>query len=387
MRQCHLNTCPVGVATSQEKLRAKFKGTPDNLVRFFNAVAQEVREIMAKLGYRTINEMIGRTESLRQRVVPDHPKANTLDLSPLLVDVAKGDSTMVRYATRSRNDAPEDRTLDDIIMQDAKEAINDAQPITLSYKITNVNRSAGTMVSGEIGYQWGEEGLPPGTINLLLHGSSGQSFGAFLAPGVRLVLTGEANDYVGKGMSGGEIVIKPVTPRKYTPSECIVLGNTVMYGATGGALYANGRGGERFCVRNSGGTAVVEGVGDHCCEYMTNGTVVVLGPTGKNFGAGMTGGVAYVLDEGNTFLDRYNPQLITPARLENADDITTLKEFIYKHLELTESAKAQAILADWQAYEGKFWKVSPTVPAAAPAPVEEKPKDEQVINENVTASR
>ncbi len=387
VRQCHLNTCPVGVATSQEKLRAKFKGTPDNLVRFFNAVAQEVREIMAKLGYRTINEMIGRTESLRQRVVPDHPKANTLDLSPLLVDVAKGDSTMVRYATRSRNDAPEDRTLDDIIMQDAKEAINDAQPITLSYKITNVNRSAGTMVSGEIGYQWGEEGLPPGTINLLLHGSSGQSFGAFLAPGVRLVLTGEANDYVGKGMSGGEIVIKPVTPRKYTPSECIVLGNTVMYGATGGALFANGRGGERLCVRNSGGTAVVEGVGDHCCEYMTNGTVVVLGPTGKNFGAGMTGGVAYVLDEGNTFLDRYNPQLITPARLENADDITTLKEFIYKHLELTESAKAQAILADWQAYEGKFWKVSPTVPAAAPAPVEEKPKDEQVINENVTASR
>ncbi len=387
VRQCHLNTCPVGVATSQEKLRAKFKGTPDNLVRFFNAVAQEVREIMAKLGYRTINEMIGRTESLRQRVVPDHPKANTLDLSPLLVDVAKGDSTMVRYATRSRNDAPEDRTLDDIIMQDAKEAINDAQPITLSYKITNVNRSAGTMVSGEIGYQWGEEGLPPGTINLLLHGSSGQSFGAFLAPGVRLVLTGEANDYVGKGMSGGEIVIKPVTPRKYTPSECIVLGNTVMYGATGGALYANGRGGERLCVRNSGGTAVVEGVGDHCCEYMTNGTVVVLGPTGKNFGAGMTGGVAYVLDEGNTFLDRYNPQLITPARLENADDITTLKEFIYKHLELTESAKAQAILADWPAYEGKFWKVSPTVPAAAPAPVEEKPKDEQVINENVTASR
>ncbi|MBN8710377.1 MAG: glutamate synthase subunit alpha [Verrucomicrobia bacterium 61-8] len=387
VRQCHLNTCPVGVATSQEKLRAKFKGTPDNLVRFFNAVAQEVREIMAKLGYRTINEMIGRTESLRQRVVPDHPKANTLDLSPLLVDVAKGDTTMVRHATRSRNDGPEDRTLDDIIMQDAKEAINDAQPITLSYKITNVNRSAGTMVSGEIGYQWGEEGLPPGTINLLLHGSSGQSFGAFLAPGVRLVLTGEANDYVGKGMSGGEIVIKPVTPRKYTPSECIVLGNTVMYGATGGALYANGRGGERLCVRNSGGTAVVEGVGDHCCEYMTNGTVVVLGPTGKNFGAGMTGGVAYVLDEGNTFLDRYNPQLITPARLENADDITTLKEFIYKHLELTESAKAQAILADWQAYEGKFWKVSPTVPAAAPAPAEEKPKDEQVINENVTASR
>lgn len=385
VRQCHLNTCPVGVATLDDRLRGKFKGTADNVVLFFNAVAQEVREIMARLGFRTINEMVGRTECLQQRHIPDHPKANTVNLAPLLLDVAKDDSTMVRYATRSRNDGPEDRTLDDIIMQDAKEAINDAKPITLSYKITNVNRSTGTMVSGEIGYQYGEEGLPEGTIDLRFHGSSGQSFGAFLAPGVKLVLTGEANDYVGKGMSGGEIVIKAVTPRKYKPNECIILGNTVMYGATGGVLYANGRGGERLCVRNSGGTAVVEGVGDHCCEYMTNGTVVILGPTGKNFGAGMTGGVAYVLDMEDAFLDRYNSQLITPNRLTADEDIVALKELIYNHHDRTESEIAKEILSDWSKYQDKFWKVTPTVPASKPIATEEK-KDEAVINENVTAS-
>jgi glutamate synthase (NADPH/NADH) large chain/glutamate synthase (ferredoxin) len=296
---------------------------------------------------------------------------------------------MVRHATRARNDGPEDRTLDDLIMQDAHEAINDTKPISLDYKITNINRSVGTMVSGEIGYQYGEEGLPEGTIELNFKGSSGQSFGAFLAPGVRLILTGEANDYVGKGMSGGEIIIKAIPERKYTPADCIILGNTVMYGATGGSLFANGKGGERFCVRNSGGTAVVEGVGDHCCEYMTGGTVVVLGPTGKNFGAGMTGGEGYILDMEDDFLDRYNPQLITPERLTNEEDITALKAFIYKHLEVTESETAKNILADWATYQPKFWKVRPTVPAAKPV-VEEKPKDEageQVINENVTASR
>jgi len=388
VRQCHLNTCPVGVATLDDKLRGKFKGKPENVVTFFNAVALEVREIMARLGFRTINEMIGHTECLRQRKIADHPKANTLDLSRLLVDVAKGDSTLVRHATRSRNDGPEDRTLDDIILQDAKEAINDGKPITLSYRITNTNRSTGTQVSGEIGYQYGEEGLPAGTVDLRFAGSSGQSFGAFLTPGVRLILTGEANDYVGKGMSGGEIIIKAITQRKYVPYDCIILGNTVMYGATGGALFANGRGGERFCVRNSGGTAVVEGVGDHCCEYMTNGTVVVLGSTGKNFGAGMTGGVAYVLDLGDTLLDSYNPQLITPERLSAEGDVVALKELIYKHLELTESEIAKEILSDWPKYSVKFWKVSPTVPAAKPVVAEEKKPDEpaRVITENITAT-
>lgn len=389
VRQCHLNTCPVGVATLDERLRAKFKGKPEYVVNYFNAVAGEVREIMARLGFRTINEMIGQTECLAQRKVPDHPKANTLNLSRLLVDVAKGDSTMVRHATRFRNDGPEDRTLDDIILQDAKEAINDGKPITLSYKIANTNRSVGTQVSGEIGYQYGGEGLPEGTVNLRFSGSSGQSFGAFLAPGVKLILTGEANDYVGKGMSGGEIIIRAISPRKYTPHDCIILGNTVMYGATGGALYANGRGGERFCVRNSGATAVVEGVGDHCCEYMTNGTVVVLGSTGKNFGAGMTGGVAFVLDMEDAFLERYNPQLITPHRLEAPEDVNTLKALIYQHIERTDSERAREILADWPKFSGKFWKVAPTVPPASPTPAPEKKSEDagQVINENVTVAR
>jgi len=388
VRQCHLNTCPVGVATLDDRLRGKFKGSADNVVTFFNAVAGEVREIMAQLGFRTISEMIGRVDCLRQRVLADHPKANTVDLSKLLVDPARGDSAAVRHATRERNDGPEDRTIDDVIMQDAKEAINDGKPIVLEYKVANTNRSVGTQLSGEIGYQYGEEGLPPNTIEVRLLGSAGQSLGAFLAPGVRLVLTGESNDYVGKGMSGGEIIIKPRSPRHFKAQDCMIIGNTVMYGATGGALYASGRAGERFCVRNSGGTAVVEGVGDHCCEYMTNGTVVILGNTGKNFGAGMTGGTAYVLDVEDRFESLYNPQLITPYRLEAAEDIAALQGFIYKHLETTESELAKEILGNWTGYLGKFWKVIPTIPAAKPAEsTPEDKKDEAVINENVTASR
>lgn len=370
VRQCHLNTCPVGVATLDDRLRGKFKGKADHVVAFFNAVAHEVREIMANLGFRTINEMIGRVDCLKQRHVPDHPKANTLDLSRLLVDVAKDDPAVIRHATRDRNDGPEDRTLDEIVLQDAKDAINDAKPISLSYKVKNTDRAVGTQVSGEIGYQHGEPGLPEGTVELKLEGSAGQSFAAFLAPGVRLILTGEANDYVGKGMSGGEIIVKAPAERKFIPGECIIIGNTVMYGSTGGSLYANGRAGERFCVRNSGGTAVVEGVGDHACEYMTNGTVVILGPTGKNFGAGMTGGVAYVLDLQDEFTTRYNPQLVVPSRLEDPDDVNKLKELTYNHLEKTESATAKEILADWNTYAPKFWKVAPI--AAPPKPPEAK---------------
>lgn len=385
VRKCHLNTCPVGVATLDETLRGKFKGRPENVVAFFNAVAQEVREIMASLGFRSINEMVGRTECLRQRVIPDHPKANTVNLSRLLVDVAKDDPSAVRHATRDTNDGPEDRPLDEIILQEARDAISDGKPIVLSYKVSNTNRSVGTQVSGEIGYQWGEDGIPEGTVEICLSGSAGQSLGAFLAPGVKIVLTGEANDYVGKCMSGGQIVIKPRTPRLFNARECMIIGNTVMYGATGGQLFAYGRTGERFCVRNSGGTAVVEGVGDHGCEYMTNGTVVILGPVGKNFGAGMTGGVAYVLDEDGRFLDNYNPQLITPTRLTEEKDIVALQSLIYKHLENTESETARDILADWSTYAGKFWVVRPTVPAASKTKDEDS--DKKVISENVTASK
>src|SRR5579871_3750615 len=330
VRQCHLNTCPVGVATQDEKLRGKFKGTPEMVVNFFNAVAAEVREILASLGVRKLTDIIGHPELLKQRHVPNHPKANTLNLKKLLANMADNEDAP-RYCTRSRNDGVHERPLDDIILQDAKDAITEQQPISLSYRVTNVNRSVGTKVSGEIGYQYGEAGLPEGTLELKLEGSAGQSFGTFLAPGIRLILEGEANDYVGKGMSGGEIIVKPSPGHKFVAGDNSIVGNTCIYGATGGTLLANGRAGERFGVRNSGATAVVEGVGDHGCEYMTGGTVVVLGRTGKNFGAGMTGGLAYVLDVEERFGDLYNPGLVGIERL-NDEDKGIVQQLIYKHL-------------------------------------------------------
>jgi len=378
VRQCHLNTCPVGIATQDERLRAKFKGKPENIVAFFDAVAQEMRELMASLGIRTVNELIGRVDLLRQREIPDHPKANLLDLKPLLVDVA-GDSGVPRHATRDSNDGPAEHTLDDTIMQDAKDAINDGRPISRSYKIKNTNRSVGTRVSGEIGYQWGEAGLPERSIELKLTGSAGQSLGAFLSPGIRIILTGEANDYVGKGMSGGEIIVRPPAKRGFVAHDNVIVGNTLLYGASGGIFFANGRAGERFDVRNSGATAVVEGIGDHGCEYMTNGVVIVLGSTGKNFGAGMTGGVAYVLDLAEKFATRINPELIVLERLEETADLDLVKGLVYRHLEETESEYAREILADWPRFQAKFWKVCPkTVPSKVVEP-ELKPAAAAVV--------
>jgi glutamate synthase domain-containing protein 2/glutamate synthase domain-containing protein 3 len=377
VRQCHLNTCPVGVATQDERLRAKFKGKPEYVVNFFNAVAQEVREIMAQLGLATFNELVGRVEWLRQREVKDHPKANKLNLTRLLANVAKDDDTIVRHNTWDRNDPPWGRRLDDVILQDAREAVNDQLPVSLSYKIKNTNRTVGAKLSGEIAYLWGEQGLPEGTIELKLSGSAGQSFGAFLTHGVKLILTGEANDYVGKGMGGGEIIIKPFAERKYVPRENSIIGNTCLYGATGGEFFAAGRAGERFAVRNSGVSAVIEGVGDHGCEYMTRGTVVILGPTGKNFGAGMTGGVAYILDEDSALKRNLNPELVLMEPLTDETDAVLVKELIYKHLERTDSELAKEILGDWTAFQQKFWKVRPIhVPsiqpvAPPPAPVVE----------------
>ncbi|MHA3773339.1 glutamate synthase large subunit [Verrucomicrobiota bacterium sgz303538] len=386
VRQCHLNTCPVGIATQDEKLRGKFKGTPDMLVNFFNGVAEEVRVILAGLGVRSLTELIGRTEFLRQREVPNHPKANKLDLSRLLVDVVGKDDPNPRFCTRDRNNGPHERPLDDIILQDAKDAIVDARKMSLHYRVRNVNRSVGTKVSGEIGYQYGDAGLPEGTLELKLEGSAGQSFGAFLAPGVKLVLSGEANDYVGKGMSGGEIIVRPPEEHKFAPHENSIVGNTCLYGATGGTLLANGRAGERFGVRNSGGVAVVEGVGDHGCEYMTGGTIVVLGQTGKNFGAGMTGGAAYVLDLEERFSDLYNPGLVVAERLTDEDKVV-LQQLIYRHLEATDSARAREILGDWPRFSGAFWKVKPRPPAAKPAEAHPPAKTEATISEKVIATQ
>ena len=378
VRKCHLNTCPVGVATLDEALRAKFNGKPENIVNFFNAVAGEVREIMASLGARTLNELIGRVDLLRQKKAVNHPKANTLNLARILADVSKDDPTAPRFHTRERNDGFVDRSLDDIILHDANEAINHGQPVSLSYKVRNTNRSVGTRVSGEIAYQHGEKGLAEGLLEIKLTGSAGQSLGAFLSPGLRLILTGEANDYVGKSMSGGAIVLKPRAVHKFVAHESMIAGNTCLYGATGGVFFACGRVGERFAVRNSGAAAVVEGVGDHGCEYMTNGTVVVLGATGRNFGAGMTGGTAYVLDLEDRFEGLYNRQLIRLDRLTEDGDVSALKGLIYQHLEATESTRAKEVLADWAKFQGKFWKVTPlppiaTKPAAAAATAAAKP--------------
>ncbi|MDP2887164.1 MAG: glutamate synthase large subunit [Ignavibacteria bacterium] len=356
VRQCHLNTCPVGIATQDEKLRARIDGNPDMLVRYLSAVANDVRQILAELSFRSLNEVIGRTDLLRQLTVTDHPKANTIDLSRILA--RRNYEREQRFRVWYRNDKP-DKPLDDTILQDVKDALRDKAPVVRSYRIRNTNRSIGAKLSGEIAYLYGDHGLPPNTIELRFTGSAGQSFGAFLVQGIKLVLIGEANDYVGKGMCGGEIVIAPPRQRMNNTHD-VVLGNTVLYGATRGALFACGRAGERFAVRNSGALAVVEGTGDHACEYMTNGSVVVLGTVGRNFGAGMTGGNAYVLDFLGDFRKRCNTELVRFHRLDDTEDERVLLSFISRHVEATNSVRAQKILMHWTEYQSMFWKVVPT---------------------------
>ena len=374
VRKCHLNTCPVGIATQDERLRAKYKGSPENIITFFNGVAQEVREILASLGARSLNEVIGHPEWLEQKKIENHPKANTLDLKPLLA-VPEVDETVARYRTRETNPVIEDGTLDDKILQKAKSSLQTRRPIQIKEKVTNLNRSVGTQLSGEMAYRAGDEAFPENTIQLALEGSAGQSLAAFLVKGVRLQLTGEANDYVGKGMSGGTVVVCPPPQAGFAAHANSIVGNTCLYGATGGSFFARGRAGERFAVRNSGVTAVVEGIGDHGCEYMTNGVVIVLGSTGKNFGAGMSGGLAYVFDEEGAFEKRFNTAMVGIGRLTDDDEPIradergnpiTLKDLIRRHLEETGSLRAKEILGDWARYAPFFWKVTPH-PTTAPA--------------------
>ncbi len=355
VRQCHLNTCPVGIATQDEKLRARIDAKPEMLIHYLNAVAHDARHILAELGFRSVDEIVGRTDLLRQRTVTDHPKANKVDLGGILArrDYERDQRLRVWY----RNDKP-DRPLDDIILQDIKDTLRDRTPVVRSYRIRNTNRSVGAKLSGEIAFLYGDGGLKPDTVQLNFEGSAGQSFGAFLVRGVKMVLSGEANDYVGKGMSGGTIILFPPRQRTNSSSD-VILGNTVLYGATGGTLLAAGRAGERFAVRNSGALAVVEGVGDHGCEYMTNGTVVVLGTAGRNFGAGMTGGVAYVLDLLGDFWQRCNKELVDVRRLQTAEEIRFLQSTVYRHLEATNSTRAQKVLMNWGEYQSMFWKIAP----------------------------
>jgi glutamate synthase domain-containing protein 2/glutamate synthase domain-containing protein 1/glutamate synthase domain-containing protein 3 len=377
VRQCHLNNCPVGVATTDPKFRAKFKGKPEYVVNFFNSVAQEVREIMARLGVAKMDDLIGRPEFLRQRQVPGHKKANMIDLSRVLKDVGKDlGQDAPRICLMNQNDGLDAHPLDDRIIQNAQFAIRDrAKVMPLRYKIKNTFRNIGTKLSGEIAFHHGNHGLPAGSVDVTCEGSAGQSFGTFLCGGIKLTLIGEANDYVGKGMCGGEIIIKP-SPRAHADFrswENSIMGNTVMYGATSGRLFAAGRAGERFCVRNSGATAVVEGIGDHGCEYMTGGTAVVLGAFGKNFGAGMSGGLAYLLDETGMFDKLHNPEMIQGVPVTDPEDVNQLKRLISEHLEFTGSLRAKAILDEWESYAPMFVRVT-----SKAEPVDVPPEDEVV---------
>ena len=369
-RQCHLNTCPVGVATQDPALRAKYPGTPEMVVNFMLGVANEVRAILANLGQRSLNDIIGRPELLQPIDLADYPKAAMLDLSEILTP-ADPTGTQPRYHLQERNDR-EDIPLDDQILADAAAAIEQKTSVQRSYSIRNTHRTVGAKLSGEIARRYGDAGLPDRTIQCHFEGSAGQSFGAFCISGVQFVLTGEANDYVGKGMAGGELIIKPAPAAPFRTYENTIIGNTVLYGATGGTLYAAGGVGERFCVRNSGATAVVESVGDHGCEYMTAGTVVILGETGRNFGAGMTGGTAYVLDEKGQFEKKYNPDWVKIAKVTVEADVKSLMALIQNHATYTGSQHAENILANWAAFLPHFWKVVTPPPPPLPAPVQLK---------------
>jgi glutamate synthase (NADPH/NADH) large chain/glutamate synthase (ferredoxin) len=393
VRKCHLNTCPVGIATTDPKFRAKFKGTPEMVINYFNGVAQEAREWMAKLGVRTLDELIGRPGFLSQRHIPDHPKANMLNLGPLLMDVVphvaantgEAPETISRICKRERNDgiakpALDLRILADVVAatsgtplpaglpeygadaipaaaHDAIALLPDRPPVALRYEVVNTDRNIGTRLSGRIAEVHGDHGLPDGTLHITCEGSAGQSFGCFLVSGVKLELIGEANDYVGKGMAGGEIVIRVSDRANFEAATNAICGNTCLYGATGGRLFANGRAGERFAVRNSGATTVVEGVGDHGCEYMTNGTVAILGRTGKNFGAGMSGGTAYVYDVDGRFYSRINPEMVVALPVKRSQDIAEVRALIEAHAEKTGSPRALKLLASWEETTRKLVRV------------------------------
>jgi len=358
MRKCHLNTCPVGVATQDPELRKKFQGQPEHVVNFFFFVAEDLRRIMAQLGFRSVNEMVGRVDCLVQRKDVEHWKAKGIDLSAILYDPPM--PSHVGRRQLQEQDHGLNAALDRKIIPQVQEALEKRTPVSLNLSISNVHRAAGTMLSGQIARRHGSAGLPDNTIRIHFTGCAGQSFGAFLAKGVTLTLEGEANDYVGKGLSGGKLVIYPPRASEFVAEENILVGNVCLYGATSGEVYFNGMAGERFAVRNSGATAVVEGVGDHGCEYMTNGLVVVLGKTGRNFAAGMTGGIAYVLDQEGTFATiGCNRSEVDLEPVTGAQDAELLRGLITRHSELTGSPQAKWILQNWEATLAKFIKVFP----------------------------
>lgn len=356
MRKCHLNTCPVGIATQDKRLIEYFKGQPQHVVNYFTFVATEIREIMAELGFKTINDMIGQVDSLEVDDNMRQKKSANLDLSPLLHAVETTDGSAA-YCTDDQDHALEE-ILDQELIKKSEVALDKGDKVEFDVDIFNYNRTTGTMLGGKIAKKYGDEGLPEGTIKINFTGTAGQSFGAFMTKGMELYLHGEGNDYVGKGMNGGLIVIKPTADSTLRSDTNWIAGNTLLYGATGGKIFLAGRAGERFAVRNSGCEAVVEGVGDHGCEYMTGGVVVVLGHTGRNFAAGMSGGVAYVMDQGRLFSRRCNPGMVDIEQVAEAD-FDNLKSRIEEHVKYTNSKIAKEILANWDEEVLKFVKVIP----------------------------
>ncbi|MBA0744480.1 hypothetical protein Gogos_007097 [Gossypium gossypioides] len=360
MRKCHKNTCPVGIATQDPVLREKFAGEPEHVINFFFMLAEEVREIMSQLGFRTVTEMVGRSDMLEvdKEVLSNNEKLQNIDLSLLLRPAADIRPEAAQYCIQ-KQDHGLDMALDQKLIKLSTAALEKGLPVYIETPICNVNRAVGTMLSHEVTKCYHLAGLPAGTIHIKLSGSAGQSLGAFLCPGIMLELEGDSNDYVGKGLSGGKIVVYPPKGSRFDPKENIVIGNVALYGATSGEAYFNGMAAERFCVRNSGAKAVVEGVGDHGCEYMTGGTVVVLGKTGRNFAAGMSGGIAYVLDVDGKFQSRCNPELVDLDKIEEEEDIVTLKMMIQQHQRHTNSQLAREVLADFESLLPKFIKVFP----------------------------
>ncbi len=385
MRKCHLNTCPVGVATQDPVLRKRFTGQPEHVINYFFFVAEELREIMAQLGFRTVNEMIGRVDRLDMKKAIDHWKAKGVDLSRILHQVHPKQGAAI-WNCESQDHGLE-TALDHELIAAARPSIEHGQPVRLEREIRNVDRTAGAMLSGEVARVHGHAGLPEDTIVVRFTGTAGQSFGAFLARGVSLELWGDANDYVGKGLSGGRVVVRQPKGISRDPARNIIVGNTVLYGAIAGEAYFQGVAGERFAVRNSGAVCVVEGTGDHGCEYMTGGVVVVLGETGRNFAAGMSGGIAYVYDPQGAFAANCNPAMVDLGKVEPESggsedpeaprdrapsaydsgmgdplrfDAERLRILIERHLRYTGSAKARELLDNWVTALTHFVKVTPT---------------------------
>jgi glutamate synthase (NADPH/NADH) large chain len=353
MRVCHLDTCPVGVATQNPKLRERYTGQAEHVVNYFRFIAEEVRELLAELGFRTLDEAIGRADLLDVDEAVTHWKASGLDLAPVFAmpEPAFGSA---RRRVRAQ-DHGLDRALDRTLIELADKALEDALPVEIDLPVRNVNRTVGTLLGAEITRRYGADGLDDGTVAITLTGSAGQSLGAFLPKGVTIDLIGDANDYVGKGLSGGRIVVRPHPESAFAAELQVIAGNVIGYGATSGEIYLRGRVGERFCVRNSGATAVVEGVGDHAFEYMTGGIAVVLGPVGRNLAAGMSGGTAYVLDLDKRQVNREMVELQRPS----PDDLRELRKVVQQHKDVTGSAVAASLLGDWTRRAASFTKVMP----------------------------